>query len=374
MQPTAHISVDAAKTHSDARGRESNTTLMATYQTRSGESLRLALARAVALRLLGVALACCALSLCVTERAAAQAETQIALGVNTEAINTSTGASLDEFAQLAGVMPKIAMWYQDWDEGWSTALLNPRFTTPTVERGAVPMVTWEPFLSADQSIHQPAYALAQIAAGRYDTYIWRAARETAVYKKPVFIRLAPEMNGAWSSWGAGVDGNTAQSFIAMWRHVVSIFRLAGATNAIWVWAPNVHGSNSAAFQQYYPGNAWVDDVGLDGYNNGSSLGSWQSFASVFAKSYTELAGLTDRPMMIAETASAEQGGNKAAWIESIPQTISVTMPRVRALIWFDRDKETDWRANSSPSALTAFRGVVKSGFFSGSLAPLLGSE
>lgn len=303
--------------------------------------------------------------------AVTRADTQIALGVNTEAINTDTGPSLDEFANLVGVMPKIAMWYQDWDEHWSTALLNPRFTTSTVARGAVPMVTWEPFLSAEKVTDQPAYALAKIGAGRYDTYIWRAARETAAYKKPVFIRLAPEMNGSWSSWGAGVDGNTPQSFIAMWRHVVSIFRLAGATNARWVWAPNVHGSSSAAFQAYYPGNSWVDDVGLDGYNNGSRLGYWQSFTSVFAKSYSELTGLTGKPMMIAETASAEQGGSKAAWIESIPQVIAASMPRVRALIWFDRDKETDWRVNSAASSLAAFQGVVQSGFFAGSLASLL---
>ena len=302
----------------------------------------------------------------------ARAATSIALGANTERITTETGPSLEEFASLTGIMPKIAMWYQDWDEQWSTALLNPRFTTPAVERGATPMVTWEPWLSDEKTVDQPAYALSVIASGRYDSYIWRAARETAAYKKPVFIRLASEMNGSWSSWGAGVDGNTPQSFIAMWRHVVSIFRLAGASNARWVWSPNVHGTSARAFQQYYPGNSWVDDVALDGYNFGStSGGQWQSFTSVFGQSYAELASLTNKPMMIAETASAEQGGSKAAWIESIPQAIATTMPRVRALIWFDRDKETDWRVNSSSTALAAFRGAVQSGFFSGGLSPLL---
>ncbi len=303
-----------------------------------------------------------------------RADAQIALGVSTEAINTNTGASLDEFSQMVGVKPTIAMWYQDWDEHWSTALLNPRFTTPTTERGAVPMVTWEPFLSAERVTDQPAYALAKIAAGRYDGYVWRAARETAAYKKPVFIRLAPEMNGSWSSWGAGVDGNTPQSFIAMWRHVVSIFRLAGATNARWVWSPNVHGTSAARFQPYYPGDSWVDDVGLDGYNDGSLLGRWRSFSGVFLASYSELASLTAKPMLIAETASAETGGSKAAWIESIPAVIASTMPRVRALIWFDRDKETDWRVNSSQGSLTAFRSVVASGFFSAPLTALLEAD
>jgi hypothetical protein len=77
-------------------------------------------------------------------------------------------------------------------------------------------------------------------------------------------------------------------------------------------------------------------------------------------------------MMIAETSSAEDGGSKAEWIESIPQSISTTMPRIRALTWFDRlTSENDWRMGSSRSALAAFRNVASSGFFSGSLSPLL---
>lgn len=299
----------------------------------------------------------------------ANAFTPIALGVNTDEITTHTGPSLDKFATSAGVEPKIAMWYQEWEEQWSTPGLLGAHVIPAVrERGMTPMVTWDPIQSNDPT----AYTLAKIASGRHDTYILRAAREIAAYKQPVFIRLAPEMNGSWSSWGAGVNGNTPQSYIAMWRHVVSIFRLAGATNARWVWSPNVRGTSSHAFQPYFPGDSWVNVVALDGYNMGTRLGYWQSFTKLFGKSYEELAGLTNLPMMIAETSSAEEGGSKAEWIESIPQSISTTMPRIRALIWFDRlTTENHWRMNSSPSALTAFRNVAGSGFFSGSLSPLL---
>jgi len=301
----------------------------------------------------------------------ASAITPIALGVNTDEITTHTGPSLDEFATLSGVEPKIAMWYQDWEEQWSTPGLLGAHVIPAVrERGMIPMVTWDPIQGKDPT----AYTLSKIASGRYDTYILRAAHEIAAYKQLVFIRLAPEMNGSWDSWGAGVNGNTRQSYIATWRHVVSIFRLAGATNARWVWSPNVRGTRSQAFQAYFPGDSWVNVVALDGYNMGTRLGYWQSFTKLFGKSYEELAGLTNLPMMIAETSSAEEGGSKAEWIESIPQSISTTMPRIRALIWFDRlTTENHWRMSSSPSALTAFRNVAGSGFFSGSLAPLLQS-
>jgi hypothetical protein len=301
----------------------------------------------------------------------AGAVTPIALGVNTDAITTHTGHSLDEFATLSGVEPKIAMWCQDWEEQWSTPGLLGAHVIPSVrERGMTPMVTWDPIQDNDPS----AYTLSKIASGHYDAYILRAAREITAYMQPVFIRLAPEMNGSWDSWGAGVNGNTPRSYIAMWRHVVSIFRLAGATNARWVWSPNVHGASSQAFQPYFPGDSWVNVVALDGYNMGTGLGYWQSFTKLFGKSYEELAALTNLPMMIAETSSAEKGGSKAEWIESIPQSISTTMPRIRALTWFDRlTTENDWRMNSSPSALAAFRNVASSGFFSGSLSPLLQS-
>src|SRR5215212_2657931 len=65
----------------------------------------------------------------------------LVLGVNTAGITTDTGAALDAFTTTSGVRPGIAMWYQDFNEGWSTALLNPRFTTPAFDRGATPMVT-----------------------------------------------------------------------------------------------------------------------------------------------------------------------------------------------------------------------------------------
>jgi hypothetical protein len=318
---------------------------------------------------LGLAVWAALLVLCGAHVGVARATTPIALGVNTDEITTHTGRSLDEVTTLLGVEPKIAMWYQDWEEQWSTPGLLGAHVIPAVrKRGMTPMVTWDPIQGKDPT----AYTLSKIASGRYDTYVLGAAHEIATYKRPVFIRLAPEMNGSWSSWGAGVNGNTPQSYIAMWRHVVSIFRLAGATNASWVWSPNVPGTSSYAFQPYFPGDSWVNVVALDGYNMGTRLGYWQSFTKLFGRSYEELASLTNRPMMIAETSSAEYGGSKAAWIASIPPSISTTMPRIRAITWFDRlTKEGDWRMNSSPSALTAFRDVVGSGFFSGSLSPLL---
>jgi hypothetical protein len=311
--------------------------------------------------------------------AAGPAAKPVVLGANTMGMAEDTAAALDRFAAEAGRMPRIVMSYRDWNEGWSTALVEPRFIDPVVARGAVPMITWLPRLDSGDPILQPAYAPAAIAAGAYDPYIARAAGEAAAFGRPLLLRLAHEMNGSWSSWGAGVNGNAPAEYVAMWRHVVAIFRAAGATNVRWVWSPNVLGDSSspvsaavAPFQPFYPGDRWVDFVGLDGYNWGALRGSgWRSFASLFGPSYDALAKLTDKPVMIAETASAEAGGSKAAWIRSIPSVLRERMPRVRALIWFDRDKETDWEVASSVGAREAFRAMAGSALLSGSPRDLL---
>jgi hypothetical protein len=173
------------------------------------------------------------------------------------------------------------------------------------------------------------------------------------------------MNGSWAPWEGSINGNTPAAYVAAWQHVVSIFRSAGATNVSWVWAPNC--GPTSTISSYYPGDSWVDVIGLDGYNWGSSLGKWQSFTDVFGASYDIVTALSaTKPVVITETASAEAGGDKAAWITSAYQTeIPTRFPRISAVIWFDVNKETDWRVDSSASALAAYKSVVGSSVWGG---------
>ena len=304
----------------------------------------------------------------------------VVLGMNTAGLTERAGAAIDRFAAEAGRVPKLVMYYRDWDPEQTNALITPRILKPILARGALPMVTWLPRLGSGDPIHQPEYAPAAIAAGAHDAFIRRAAREAAAYRRPLLVRFAHEMNGAWSSWGAGVDGNTPADYVAMWRHVVSIFREEGAKNVRWVWSPNVYnqggvtlsGVSATAFGPYYPGSGWVDYVALDGYNWGTLNGQgWRSFAEVFKNSYDALVALARKPVMIGETASTELGGDKASWIDEIPAVLRFEMPRVRALVWFDREKEANWTIASSTSSLRAFREIARNALFSGTAKRLL---
>ncbi len=207
--------------------------------------------------------------------------------------------------------------------------------------------------------------LTGVVIGKYDSYIRQFATDAKTWGHPLYLRFAHEMNGNWYPWGTGngnPNGNSPGDFVATWRHVHDIFTNVGATNVRWVWCVNVSGGGLTPYSQLYPGDGYVDWVALDGYNWGGNPGhTWQSLHDVFSASYQEVTALTSKPVMIAETGSAEEGGNKADWIsQGLLNTMPQSFPRIQAVLWFDWNLEHDWRVNSSPASLAAFRSIASS--------------
>jgi hypothetical protein len=170
----------------------------------------------------------------------------------------------------------------------------------------------------------------------------------------------------------------------MWRHVRQVFKDAGADNVTWVWSPNIlfvndQNSREQAEVDYaglYPGDGYVDWVGLDGYNDGIKS-KWKSFAELFGASYDLLVKVVpNKPLMIAEfgctEAGAPAGTSKADWIRrAYLEEIPGRFPRVALVNWFSRDKrkqgEADWRFDSSPESLAAYRDAVNAPQYQGEL-------
>jgi hypothetical protein len=271
-------------------------------------------------------------------------------------VSTQSGwwnfSELDDFEAKAEKPVGLFMYFQGWADH---AEFNPAWLDPIVERGIVPMVTWEPW-DYRRGLNQRKYRLVTIIDGSHDAYIRRWATDAARWGKPLMLRFAHEMNGSWYPWSEQTNGNQPGEYRQAWRHVHGLFQEAGATNVRFVWSPNVSYPGSTPLADLYPGNEAVDWVGLDGYNGGTALdwGGWVSFEQLFAPSLAELGELApDKPVVIAETASAEQGGDKAAWIHGFFDGLEAR-PDIRAFVWFNHDKETDWRIESSPQSRTAF--------------------
>ncbi|MFH1387386.1 MAG: sugar-binding protein [bacterium] len=270
---------------------------------------------------------------------------------------------ITQFEKQVGKKPAMVMWYQDWAQPF------PKEDLQSVKNyGAVPHIVWEPWYWSDKN----KIKLNDIVAGRWDSYISSWAKGVKEFGSPVFLRVAHEFNIDGYPWGLIHNNKDPQLYIKAFRHIVDVFRREGATNAKWVWAPMNYSFPKEKWNDWvaaYPGNDYVDWVGFDGYNWGTtqSWSDWQAFKYLFREQVRLAKKLWPaKPIMIAEFAAAEKGGDKAAWIKELPQYLKTSMRDIDAIIWFDIKKETDWRITSSPKALAAFRLIMKDSIFSSS--------
>ncbi|KEP75814.1 hypothetical protein HR12_22920 [Microbacterium sp. SUBG005] len=142
-------------------------------------------------------------------------------------------------------------------------------------QGVIPMITWNPTYIDKKNCARYrslcGYDLEKIADGSYDDYIRKFAEEVKAAGIPIFLRTMHEANGDWYPWNVQTK-TSRSSYIAAWRHIHDIFRETGANNVTWVWCPNVKRASGATanvpLSSFYPGDDYVDWIGLDGYNRG----------------------------------------------------------------------------------------------------------
>ena len=103
-------------------------------------------------------------------------------------------------------------------------------------------------------------SLAAVAAGKYDKQLRADAQVLKKINRPVALSFAHEANGSWYSWGCGHQ--SSRSYIAAWRH---IHRVLGTHNIIWVWTVSHTWRNACSLTARYPGKAYVNWIGIDGY-------------------------------------------------------------------------------------------------------------
>ena len=239
--------------------------------------------------------------------------------------------------------------------------------------GAIPFFSWSSQAIPSREV-QPDFELSDVISGRYDGFIRDWARDARDWGHPFFLRFNWEMNGDWFPWSEGVNGNQRGEFVTAWRHVHDIVSGVGATNATWVWCPNV--DFEGVFQdlaEVYPGDSYVDWTGLDGYNSGTNPAKkdrWRTFDQLYERTYDEIVQnvAPSKPMVIGEIASTEQGGSKAQWIGEMLKALPSRYPKIRGLVWFDKfESGMDWPIETSASAIDAFARGVRGAAYRGSV-------
>jgi len=232
----------------------------------------------------------------------------------------------------------VVHWFMNWDHAYDARMVD-----AVAAGGRAPLISWQPLR---QDVHD-------IATGRFDDYLRSWARGIRDAPVPVYLRPFPEMNGDWVPWNGDPD-----ALRAAWTRMTALFAAEGAHQVRWVWSPNVTDeprTDGNRLERYYPGSDQVDVLALSGYNWGEARPAigWRSFEQVFATGYARLTALGPQPVWLAELASTDVGGDKPAWVRGM--FAATAFPRIEALVWFDEDKETDWRLAADPAVLRAFQ-------------------
>ncbi len=216
-------------------------------------------------------------------------------------------------------------------------------------RKALPVITWMSG-DGDGSASDPYLCrLDDVVTGKWDSYLLAFAGSILATNLPVVIRFDHEMNGNWYDWSGGRVENAPSNnpcdpslnnplapnlYVQAWQHIWNVFNSVGAnSDVIWAWTPDrvdglgnagqglaqpafdpvPGGSGSASagdtsLSQDYPGDKYVDWLGMSGYAWNTPTASW-TYATTFAKTLAQLETLPvsngTKPIFIAEAGASQ---------------------------------------------------------------------
>ncbi len=178
---------------------------------------------------------------------------------------------------------------------------------------------------------------------------------------------------------------TATDFIDAWRNVVTVMRANGATNAEFVWTTSggtyaVPTTDKRYAPSFYPGDAFVDDIGADVYNmyclrrDGRYQQPWKSLQERMAPMMTFAQDHPTVGLMLPEFAGPEDAavpGRKADWLSEARALFQQPgYERFKAILyWNEKSPKVngcDFRVTSSTSSFDAFKAMANDPYYTAS--------
>ena len=299
------------------------------------------------------------------------------LGAFVDWWSTTTDEAIQELETTSGKEHAIYIHYMHWggEDGQSEPEPFPKEWADKVwyDYGAIPLIKWEPN-------SEPNGYLNDVTP--VDPYMIEFAKACGKAGYPIFISFAHEMNGDWHNW------NNPSLFIEKWRIVHDVMEQY-APNAIMVWCASIWSANyedNGRIDDYYPGDDYVDWVGIDMYFPKYKNAEPNSYVGGFPREliqtlyeiYTQPPH--SKPMMIGEWAAAKRcqsnprlDPNHTEWpdpytdgegqwecedyanerVNNLYPNLEAEFPMIKAVVWFHTWKERDWRVPSAYSAAIA---------------------
>lgn len=198
-------------------------------------------------------------------------------------------------------------------------------------------------------------SLLEMLDGKYDSIIDKLIDEIKTVEKPVLFRLNNEMNGDWCEYNALHYQKDTSLYRSLWKYMYDKFQEKGVENAIWVWNPNggdFPGYKWNHFLNYFPGEEYVDIIGVTGYNTGNYYKGevWREFDEIYDGIMLENKKyFTGYPYIITEFGSSVFGGNKQEWLDKMFKTLKNY--DIKIAIWWN---SIDYDHNGNPARIYKF--------------------
>ncbi|MDQ3812627.1 MAG: hypothetical protein M3347_01595 [Armatimonadota bacterium] len=271
----------------------------------------------------------------------------------------------DQFKKFAGKRLAVITWFASaYEQGRMTSWRN-NYAAPldrVKKLGAVSLIK---FSVQDYAFDRTKRIAStnHIALGVYDAYFEEAAEAVRDFRGPVFISINHEMNGTWYPFSEAYPGSgvTASDYVAAWRRIVDIFRRKGAHNAAFVWSPNVPDVGPVPSARYYPGDDYVDWVGVSFYSGNAVEGLDQIYQTYAPR----------KPFFVTEWATGEDKNKwnpsfpgEAKWVADFFKALETRYPRVKEISWFQWDKsqygESNYLLERQPEQAQVYSADIKS--------------
>jgi len=252
------------------------------------------------------------------------------------------------FQTAAGKPPAWVYFCHNWFEGAGFPLETASWIRA---RGSIPYIRLMILSEYGKPGPDPQFTLANIIAGKFDGALAEWMRAAKQFATPLIAEYGTEVNGWWFPWngmyntGRGGKAEGVARFREAFRHIVRIARAEGASNIRWVfhidpWDEPAKRWNR--FENYYPGDDWVDWVGVSVYGKQRPRDPYTpTFRYQMDWVYRRLRKLTSKPVVVCEFGTV-RNEQQAPWAKAaLEDLLANRWPAVIGFSWWNADFEND---------------------------------
>lgn len=198
------------------------------------------------------------------------------------AVSKLTGVTYNCLEAFANPMQTWALWETPWmfsdtQDGWDAWLAANPARQVVMAMDLIPQSV--------SNIQDPLTWEQACASGSYNQYATTLAKNLVSYGAgSIVIRLGPEGNGGWEADYAGKTTEEQNDWAKCYQNEVTAMRAVPGTHFLFVWNVNACTSDFP-LNEWYPGNAYVDIIGIDSYDQDCSTGKsvseegWSTFST-----------------------------------------------------------------------------------------------